>query len=611
MRGYKRSMIKIAVIDSGLDSEHSFWGNHLKEFYDVNKGGVERQSVPQDSNGHGTACVYIINRCIQEYELYIYRVFDENLATKTEYLIRALEHCKICRPDIINLSLGTLKDDDRLQKVCEELDDLGCILIAAASEDLFIKTWPAGYKSVIKVTGDTQKKEMQYAAEEENQLELFLYSGPQRVAWKDGKYSIAYGNSFACAKATGEIARIIHITKSKKKQLLLEYIKETYEKRVKAEIFSGPKIDYSRVKKAVIYPFNKEMHSIFRFREHLPFEIEKIIDLPFLGNVKKDSGEVIGEEDSKIIIESNFDAAIDDTIDTVILGDLSELSRIYKKDLVKKYSGIAFKKGKTVISIELLKEDTYKELKKISKEYHCVFQCLNDFIPKQITDIKYGMGTDKPVISVLGTGPKAGKFTVQLQLKYALEKVGYRVSNIATEPHGFLFGLNTIPLGNYNLLEYIPVDKQIDAIKALIIQVTQTENPDIIFTGGQSGVVPFSSEINVDFNVLSSIITILSSKPDLVILCIRPEDDVLYIMRTIQAIEAFGYGKVAMCAMTSLSRDVKKKKGISYEIKKYYKGQEISDKIQYFEQKLNLPVINILQEEDIVKCIKIIQDKFS
>ena len=611
MRGYKRNMIKIAVIDSGLDSEHSFLGNGLKEFYDVNEGGVERQNIPVDSNGHGTACTYIIHRCIQEYELYIYKVFDENLVTNTEYLIQALEHCKICRPDIINLSLGTLKNDSRLQRICEELDDSGCILIAAASEDLFIETWPANYKSVIKVTGDIEKKDMQYAEEKENQLELFLYSGPQRVAWKDGKYNIAYGNSFACARATGEIAGIIKRIQSKNKQMILEYIKENCERRVKAENFSGRKIDYSELKKAAIYPFNKEMHSIFRFRDYLPFEIEKVIDLPFLGNVNKDAGQVIGEEDSGIIIESNFNTVINDTIDTVILGDLSELSRVYKKDLVKKYSEAAFEKGKNVISIELLKEDTYRELKKISEKYHCMFQCLNDFIQKQTTDIKYGMGTDKPVVSVFGTGPKAGKFTVQLQLKYALEKVGYRVSNISTEPHGFLFALNTIPLGNYNLLEYIPVDKQIDAIKALLMQVTQTEKPDIIFTGGQSGVVPFSSEINVDFNVLSSIITILASKPDMVILCIRPEDDVSYIMRTIQAIESFGYGRVAVCAMTSLSRDVKKKKGISYEIKKYYKGLEISDRLQYFEQKLGIPVVNILQEADVVKCIRIIQEKFS
>ena len=48
MRGYKRNMIKIAVIDSGLDSEHSFLGNGLKEFYDVNEGGVERQNRSEE-----------------------------------------------------------------------------------------------------------------------------------------------------------------------------------------------------------------------------------------------------------------------------------------------------------------------------------------------------------------------------------------------------------------------------------------------------------------------------------------------------------------------------------------------------------------------------------
>jgi len=63
--------------------------------------------------------------------------------------------------------------------------------------------------------------------------------------------------------------------------------------------------------------------------------------------------------------------------------------------------------------------------------------------------------------------------------------------------------------------------------------------------------------------------------------------------------------------MTSLSREVKKKKGISYEIKRYYKGLEISDRLQYFEQKLHIPVVNILQEADVVKCIKVIQKELS
>ena len=53
--------------------------------------------------------------------------------------------------------------------------------------------------------------------------------------------------------------------------------------------------DYAWIKKAVLYPYNKEMHSLVRYRDLLAFEIVGVADPIGKGMVGKDAGKVIGE----------------------------------------------------------------------------------------------------------------------------------------------------------------------------------------------------------------------------------------------------------------------------------------------------------------------------
>lgn len=55
-----------------------------------------------------------------------------------------------------------------------------------------------------------------------------------------------------------------------------------------------------------------------------------------------------------------------------------------------------------------------------------------------------------PVMAVMGTSNRQGKFTAQLRLKDILKREGYAVSHISTEPQGELFGADfSFPYG-YN-----------------------------------------------------------------------------------------------------------------------------------------------------------------
>lgn len=41
-----------------------------------------------------------------------------------------------------------------------------------------------------------------------------------------------------------------------------------------------------------------------------------------------------------------------------------------------------------------------------------------------------------PTVAVVGTGSKQGKFTLQLQFKNFMEKLGYKVGFLSSEPNG-------------------------------------------------------------------------------------------------------------------------------------------------------------------------------
>lgn len=605
---------KIALIDTGLDDRHKFYKEKLKMFCEISQSGIHHNAAVSDENGHGTACAYIIDKYLPDYEIFAFKIYGKNLQTKSRYLVDALEICMEMNVDIINISMGMVsrKNYDRLEEVCKKLSDSG-VIIMAASNETGTSCWPADFPFVIKVEGYDKKGKYDYCFYEGSPSIMKVYNGPQRAAWKDGQYTIVSGTSFACAKATGILSVIRAQDKEMSPQairtLLMQFSQnETHVREQHKESLRYP---YHDIRKAILFPFNKEMHGLVRFEDDLEFTISRVVDLPFKGDVGKCARECIGLESGGISIESNFQKALDDAADTVILSDLSELSRIYRKDLVVKYAGMSFSKGKNVVSIEVLNPKTYETVLQLSKEYGCSFFALNSLFADCKLDMVPNIDFATPVLGVFGTGPKVGKFTVQVTLKKYLTTIGYNVANICTEPQGFLLGFETFPIGNYNLLNYISLDKQINYIKKKIIDLNHNNSPELIIIGGQSGVVPFSRDIQTDYNSLSSLIVLLASRPDGVILCVNPDDDTGYIKRTIQAIESTGYGKVFIVVMSNLSKEIVKSKMLTYEKKRHLNFEELEERCASLERELEIPVTNMLEAEGIKRSLIEIQNYFS
>ena len=102
-------VIKIAIIDSGVDSSHPNVGNIAGgvSIEICENGEVVLSDDYYDCAGHGTACAGIIRKKAPNAMLYSVRIFDESLIADGRALVAAIRWCIENEMDVVNLSLGT------------------------------------------------------------------------------------------------------------------------------------------------------------------------------------------------------------------------------------------------------------------------------------------------------------------------------------------------------------------------------------------------------------------------------------------------------------------------------------------------------------------------
>jgi len=96
--------MKIAIIDSGIHPCHPHIGK-IAGAIEITSAGEGED--PIDRLGHGTAIAGAIREKAPDAELYAVKVFDRRLTANIGVILRALDWCRDCRMDLVNLSLGT------------------------------------------------------------------------------------------------------------------------------------------------------------------------------------------------------------------------------------------------------------------------------------------------------------------------------------------------------------------------------------------------------------------------------------------------------------------------------------------------------------------------
>lgn len=133
--GFYGKGIKVAVIDTGVDS------NHPDLSQDTMIGGydfIENDNTPQDTNGHGTEVAGIIaangnlRGIAPESKILAYRVSDTGNSVSSDLIVKAIQKAVEDDADIINLSLGVNRTNDKIEDAINYAVEKGVIVVAAA-----------------------------------------------------------------------------------------------------------------------------------------------------------------------------------------------------------------------------------------------------------------------------------------------------------------------------------------------------------------------------------------------------------------------------------------------------------------------------------------------
>jgi subtilisin len=206
--------VKVAVIDSGIDAEHPAVGGHVSGYVAITDGplGLLHDDEPhEDSYGHGTACAGIIRSIAPGCELYSVKVLGARLTGRGTTFAAGIQWAVENGMDVANVSMGTTKKNffALLHDLADRAYYKNTMLVTAAN-NMPVPSFPSLYASVISVASH-ERAEDPY---------LFYYNPSPpvefgapgidvRVAWAEGGWITATGNSFAAPHITGVVSRIL------------------------------------------------------------------------------------------------------------------------------------------------------------------------------------------------------------------------------------------------------------------------------------------------------------------------------------------------------------------------------------------------------------------
>jgi subtilisin family serine protease len=204
--------VKVAVIDSGIDASHPAVSGIVNGYVSVDESssGLVYDTNPHDDVfGHGTACAGIIRSLAPECELYSVRVLGPALSGRGGIFAAGLRWAIDNGMHVCNLSLGTTKRD--FFGILHELADLAYFrnaMLVTAANNMAVPSFPSIYAAVISVASHDVPDPYRIYYNPTPPVEFGALGIDVRVAWKNGEWITATGNSFAAPHVAGIVAKI-------------------------------------------------------------------------------------------------------------------------------------------------------------------------------------------------------------------------------------------------------------------------------------------------------------------------------------------------------------------------------------------------------------------
>lgn len=543
--------MNIAIIDSGIDVNNpifnkiKYQGFHVRDEIHIIEGDI------QDEVGHGTAVASIIMSEVKNCNYVLYKTINSlEYSYSINSLITVLEHILQYQNqiNIIHISSGctrcTEEERNQLKSVCDKLIKNKVIIVAAYDNEGAV-SYPAYFENVIGVDWSLNvSKVSDYIYVKKSPINILGIGTELRVLWTNREYRYVSGSSFSAPYITINVAKALRQVGNNYKDICI-----VLEKNAKEIIICKQPQKYIKpfkINKAIIFPVNKEIHSILAFTDLLEFQLSGIYDVRVSGTIGKRVDNILTYlRDDNRIVESYEKINWKSDFDTFIIGhtrNLSNLiSRKIKSDILDKC--LLYKKNVYSFDDYLIDEVMIKKFQEHKLEiFHPKFKYSN--LKKNNRNKLFKFAT--PTVAIIGTSSKQGKFTLQLELIKRFKKAEYNIGHFSTEPSGALFGSDiTFPVGFDKTVDFQGED-MINMSNSLMHEI-EKKSPDIILVGTQSHTIP-NNEGNLGHYPLSTLEILLGTQPDACILCINYDDPVSYINNTILFIESYLKAKViALC----------------------------------------------------------------
>lgn len=546
--------MKILVLDSGLDPKSpiaqktNFKGG--LEFYTDNLENIKMNTSALDDTGHGTAVASIIYRLIPTAEIVPIKIVRDGTISGSDVLTHALRYIyENISCDIINISAGIVccEDIPALREVCMRIIERGTVIVSAFDNGGAI-SYPAAFDNVIGIDGDIHNRDINHYEYLSGSNANFCGAKlEQRVPWLDGTKEIVSGNSFIAPHFTAWLAlefdgKDINFNKAK------NHLINNCNKIIETTEYIQPKMKF-KIHNAIVFPFNKEMHSLARFSDMLDFKIHGFYDVKYSCQVGRSIYELQNIENHTII--KNIDTLNwDETFDTVILGHTNTLSQSLHRNLESEIIEKCIKHGKNLFSCR----DIYDKLPSQCnfEQFYCPSVPPINLTDKiNIKNSKKMHVIGKPILAIVGTGSKQGKFTIQLGLRKELLNRGFSIGQLGTEPTAELFGMDCVyPMG-FESSVHVRGFESVYAVNQMMGLIEQ-KNPDLIIVGSQAHSVPFQAGGLVEYPIPQHEF-LLGVQSDAYILCVDDQSPIDYIERTVKYLESLAGGKVIAIVISPLS----------------------------------------------------------
>ena len=574
--------MNILVVDSGIKLSHEAFEEFNIESYEIVGNRLEQVFCDNDENGHGTAVCGLICNSLKRYgvdaNVKMLKAFSGDSVNESGIVNALMLADEFFDVDIINMSFG-IRDSkcNSIVKACNFL--LKKAIIVSAVDNLGTLSVPSVIPGVIGVISDkTVTKSHQYNYYKGLPIQMGAYGKLQRVAWNNPDFIFLEGNSMACANATGIVANLVwqYGKDSLQEQLLLNSFKEPvcFQTREKYSL----EIPFS-IKKAAIFPLNKETGSLLLFKDMLGFDIVDVYDSPISGKVGSNASQIMNlnlDCDFKVKNINDFSS---DEVDTLIVGHITEYLK-YPRERDRIFS-----------MLENCKKDLHYYFFDPVENNENVFSPVLDesYIPPTFGDgMLYGIHT--PILGIFGTSSSQGKFTLQLYLRKIFSTIGYSVGQIGTEPESLLFDFDAIYSMGYNSSVDFSDKDMILYLNKVIHEIEMNNEYDLIITGSQSGTVPYSFG-SISNMTLKQSAFLFATCPDVVVLSVNVFDDKEYIERTIKFIESSADTKVvAIVIFPKVRKAASKMFGEKDDI------ENINMKCKEINEYFNIPVFVLGQK---------------